>query len=331
MQAGRNDSCPCGSGKKYKKCCLNPVVETGDLLWRQLSSIHDDMATRLLEHGVRAFGNGAIEEAWEEFCLWENEIPFAKAFSSENFKIQLFMPFFLYNWTPDVESQVLPTAPEDTTIAADYLKKRGRNFTELERRFLSASVNTPFSFHDVLEVEPGQSFLLKDIFLGTEAKVIERRGSQSAQVGDIVFGKVIQVDHVGMLCGTGWIMIPPAQKQSILDLRKRIRNAPARKGIPLGAETLQACDIELRELFLDLERALSAPPVLHNTDDELLSFHRVVYRIDSPQDAFDRLKDLSLVESEEELLDDAERDPGGALKKATIVWHKRQCQAFDLG
>jgi len=22
-QAGRNDPCPCGSGKKYKKCCLN--------------------------------------------------------------------------------------------------------------------------------------------------------------------------------------------------------------------------------------------------------------------------------------------------------------------
>ena len=23
---GRNDPCPCGSGKKYKKCCLNAAV-----------------------------------------------------------------------------------------------------------------------------------------------------------------------------------------------------------------------------------------------------------------------------------------------------------------
>ncbi|NPV05396.1 MAG: hypothetical protein HPY67_11775 [Syntrophaceae bacterium] len=22
VQAGRNDACPCGSGKKYKRCCL---------------------------------------------------------------------------------------------------------------------------------------------------------------------------------------------------------------------------------------------------------------------------------------------------------------------
>lgn len=27
-KVGRNDSCPCGSGKKYKKCCIenDPVV-----------------------------------------------------------------------------------------------------------------------------------------------------------------------------------------------------------------------------------------------------------------------------------------------------------------
>ncbi|MBK3517601.1 SEC-C domain-containing protein [Carboxylicivirga sp. N1Y132] len=23
VKTGRNDPCPCGSGKKYKKCCLN--------------------------------------------------------------------------------------------------------------------------------------------------------------------------------------------------------------------------------------------------------------------------------------------------------------------
>lgn len=27
MKTGRNDFCPCGSGKKYKKCCLNKPEE----------------------------------------------------------------------------------------------------------------------------------------------------------------------------------------------------------------------------------------------------------------------------------------------------------------
>jgi hypothetical protein len=31
---GRNDPCPCGSGRKYKKCCLQPGPEPGDLAVR---------------------------------------------------------------------------------------------------------------------------------------------------------------------------------------------------------------------------------------------------------------------------------------------------------
>lgn len=31
MKIGRNEPCPCGSGKKYKNCCLNRKVEISDL------------------------------------------------------------------------------------------------------------------------------------------------------------------------------------------------------------------------------------------------------------------------------------------------------------
>lgn len=30
MKIGRNDPCPCGSGKKYKKCCINTVSPIDD-------------------------------------------------------------------------------------------------------------------------------------------------------------------------------------------------------------------------------------------------------------------------------------------------------------
>ena len=30
MKVGRNDPCPCGSGKKYKKCCLGKDLATRD-------------------------------------------------------------------------------------------------------------------------------------------------------------------------------------------------------------------------------------------------------------------------------------------------------------
>ena len=30
----RNEPCPCGSGKKYKKCCINKISNPVDL-WKQ--------------------------------------------------------------------------------------------------------------------------------------------------------------------------------------------------------------------------------------------------------------------------------------------------------
>jgi hypothetical protein len=58
MKAGRNQPCPCGSGKKYKQCCLTKrnalnwrqkllfsfviLVFAGGLLFALLSSRHHD-------------------------------------------------------------------------------------------------------------------------------------------------------------------------------------------------------------------------------------------------------------------------------------------------
>ena len=51
-KVGRNDPCPCGSGKKYKKCCLRAeaaAVETPEeLLRRRIRAVIGDLAERLL-------------------------------------------------------------------------------------------------------------------------------------------------------------------------------------------------------------------------------------------------------------------------------------------
>jgi hypothetical protein len=58
MKLGRNDPCHCGSGKKYKHCCLNagagPVTVTApvDLIWHRLRALFGDMADTSLWHGI---------------------------------------------------------------------------------------------------------------------------------------------------------------------------------------------------------------------------------------------------------------------------------------
>ncbi|MEJ2040503.1 MAG: SEC-C metal-binding domain-containing protein [Desulfosarcinaceae bacterium] len=42
MKIGRNDPCPCGSGKKYKKCCMGKSqAPSQSLYYRRLSEAHD--------------------------------------------------------------------------------------------------------------------------------------------------------------------------------------------------------------------------------------------------------------------------------------------------
>lgn len=39
MKVGRNDPCPCGSGKKYKKCCLNKEISFSSSVFDENESL----------------------------------------------------------------------------------------------------------------------------------------------------------------------------------------------------------------------------------------------------------------------------------------------------
>ena len=40
METGRNAPCPCGSGKKYKNCCLKTLKPDRDSEWRRLGQAY---------------------------------------------------------------------------------------------------------------------------------------------------------------------------------------------------------------------------------------------------------------------------------------------------
>ncbi|MAR90170.1 MAG: hypothetical protein CML06_04725 [Pseudomonadales bacterium] len=41
MGSNRNEPCPCGSGKKYKKCCLNQLTKDEAIISSELSDALD--------------------------------------------------------------------------------------------------------------------------------------------------------------------------------------------------------------------------------------------------------------------------------------------------
>ena len=68
MKIGRNAPCPCGSGKKFKKCCLNKTVTPIETLdYRRLSKSLDHLMPRLIDYGQSVFGEKVVTFAMDEF------------------------------------------------------------------------------------------------------------------------------------------------------------------------------------------------------------------------------------------------------------------------
>lgn len=62
MKPNRNDPCPCGSGKKYKQCCLKTeqVQPEDDFLWRRIRRAIEGSPPQLLSFGGSHFGQKAL-------------------------------------------------------------------------------------------------------------------------------------------------------------------------------------------------------------------------------------------------------------------------------
>ena len=312
MKPGRNDPCRCGSGKKYKHCCLlkEQAPAPADLAWRRVRRAVDGLAVPLLREAIRHFGNSALDEAWTEFNEFEDHEPF----NQDTPYMQVFMPWFFYDWLPDPHHTAVPAAAQATTAAAAYVERAGREIDPIARRYIETCGATPFSFHEVLACEPGRGFRLRDVLLGTEVDVLEQQGSARAQSGDLLFGKVVPIEGLALLDGCSPMLIPPIHKMRVIELRRRTVSG----GGLFGAELLRQKGGELRALFLNIAEALLHPqmPELQNTDGDPLEMHTLNFDLDSPDTAFDALKELAAGVADPEV----ERDATGRLVRADITW-----------
>ncbi len=323
MKIGRNDPCPCGSGKKYKHCCLtadvNAPIGPHELQWRRLRQVLESFATDMLRFIKNAYGPQALDEGWAAFTLWEEE----DGFDTGTPHMQVFMPWLFHCWSPDAEdTSVEDESLHEVTPTAAYLAKKGKSLDPLLRRYLEACTAAPFSFFEVVRCEPGRGMRLRDAIAAHEYEVMERSASQGMQPGDMLFGQVVQVEEdLTMLEACSGFVIPPRFKPSVIELR---RNIGASEDF-FAAELLREYDFELLRLYHDLFQDIFYPPLpqMQNTDGEALELRKLVFDIDSAQAAFDALKHLDFDETEQDLLEGAVRDIEGKLVRVSLCWKKQ--------
>lgn len=318
---GRNEPCPCGSGRKYKHCCLKMSEQT-DFLWRQVRAAEGRFVPELLKLSLDECGPALLDAALDEFFLWDGvpeDYEHTDEFNS------FFVPWFVYAFVDDPDDPDRVAGAPGESLAALYLRRDGRRLSAIERAFLEAASTSALSFYVVTQTVPGQEIELRDVLTGAEVVVRERSASGMVRPGALLFTRVLTVEGVSIMSGCAPLVIPARWHLPILDFRDRFRRG---KGRSLTRQRVRDLDIELRELYFYIDDQVRNPPLpeLRNTDGDRLVPTTLTYRLHcSPSAVFDRLKSLARASKNDaaQLQSEAELDETGNLTTITFPWSKK--------
>jgi SEC-C motif len=308
---GRNEPCPCGSGRKYKACCLGRS-SASDLEFDRASQAHESLTPKLLAFALNEIDPEIIPDALGDFT--ERELQ--GELSPDGPMSVLFLPWMLYNWVFEL-APVGKGKGFETTIAEMFFGKYAERLTADELELLNSNIGCPFSLCEVVEVKPGAGLRLFDLLRRIEYEVVERTSSNQLRRGEIIYCATSDLWGVKSNVAAGPYALQPTSKIEVLRLRKWIVEETGKDRIT--SAILDEFEFEIRALYLDLIRAMFAPPTLLNMDGHRLAPRKLIFEIASADKAFDALKNLAEGESETELLSDAVVE-NGKIKKVEIPW-----------
>jgi hypothetical protein len=201
---GRNDPCPCGSGKKYKKCCLSKTyTEVGK---------EDSIRGRLVEDLLRFFKNNyedRLEDA--EFLFWDDFVPeeYLEGIALD-VAHQNFWEWIVFDHMIDVDN--------DKTLIDLYIE----NYKTLsldEHKVLTMMKNSVISLYEVQEVFPEKGLLLKDLLMGEEYDVREKSATRSVRKWDIFASRLLLVDGQYIMSGSVYSYHMKNKKEILDDIQ----------------------------------------------------------------------------------------------------------------
>ena len=262
LKVGRNRPCPCGSGLKYKKCCLPRQTED-----QQFNRLMSDLRERLLLFGEEVYGKDLIDEAWRDF--WEEE---PRGHWQGNQLFDLFSGWFAFLWIPEQDRDIeTGGGPHPGTLAA-YLLDSGPPLGPAERTLLEAARQEPLSFWEVESVDGQGLARLHDLVLGRRVELRLPPSHDWLDADCIVLGQVVPVGGTNVLGALSPPLNPgifrePLQKASAVLREERGVRTP---------RDLLTYDLNILHLTQRMVEAL-LDPRFTNTDGEQVVFTWSVY------------------------------------------------------
>ena len=223
---GRNDLCRCGSGKKYKKCCLDKdETETskkrmGDYYEQMRMEDHltkSQIATRKALDWISNNYPRLVEQAGEHLVGYHSFKETVDVLEKMGPGIGESMMSQFQN-----EYALLDYVDEelDETLLERFLKTEAGAIDEEERQSLIAKLNSRKTLYEVQEIVKDKGVWLKDYFSKEKFWVKERAGTHSFHKWDIIFARV--ETYIGdERCITGAVISFPRNAFGYLDELKK--------------------------------------------------------------------------------------------------------------
>lgn len=210
---GRNDPCPCGSGKKYKQCCLksNERSHVDDrskavpkaIDW--LMTKHDAAVREALDTGFFGYlDNGELNKLF-------NEIPD---------KLNKCIMINAMEWLLSDGSMIIKGRKK--RVSEWLFEKGGPLFSVEQKQWIELLASKPLRLYEVVDVHPGESMTLKDVLLSEcqPCLVLEKSASQELAQFDLIAARMLPVGDYFLLSGA----IYHFSRQQSWDLIEELRD-----------------------------------------------------------------------------------------------------------
>jgi uncharacterized protein YecA (UPF0149 family)/transcriptional regulator with XRE-family HTH domain len=237
QSVGRNEPCPCGSGKKHKKCCgKNEVVSINQILEQEVT----ELQLEILHFAMTQY-------EWELHEIIDEQID-ELAIPPEAEEVFIFN---LTNW-------VVFSVPVDSgkTILELYIEKNYRSIKRPKLREIFQSWDTARPSVSRLVSREQDTILVEDVFSNESVKVKMLEKGRELENGSLVIGIIIPMGEESTFFTT------------FIDLHKSESDGAERNILALYEESGEEDPVQfMSENFPEvLETALFGPSEV-NTDD----------------------------------------------------------------
>lgn len=264
---GRNDPCPCGSGVKFKRCCLNKRVAVLPV-YRQEE--RRSALAKLVRFAAGAEFDAQRTIAFEDFWGdWLDDGPDSRLDElarSESLSIA-FDSWFAYDFE----------LPDGRTVFDLFLERQAEQLAPGEHAFLDLMRGSHLRLYEILEVKFDQGIAVRDLWDDRRLFVRERAATRQLVAWDVIAGRVAKASDGELVFETLPYSFPAAIKDDLMkDLRaahKRYLREFPDKGIEAFFKTAVPL---LHQTWVD-HVAMPPRPKIMTTTGEPMIIAKVVF------------------------------------------------------